>query len=156
MLTSSRILLEDRKQQGLQPLLHKSPGSASLPCLAQACGQEQECVDLYKSLEATHPSAQIRKQAANLRFILEAPRLKLRPDERVSVPVLESGGRYACAAWLFSFIAPRACCLRSFPAHAGHRYAVSLRKDLSPDPSTPLSDVSPAVSQCSNCNSVLL
>lgn len=66
--------------------------------MAQACGQEQECIDLYKSLEATHPSAQIRKQAANLRFILEAPRLKLRPDERVSVPVLETGGRYACAA----------------------------------------------------------
>ncbi|KAK9832030.1 hypothetical protein WJX81_000090 [Elliptochloris bilobata] len=60
----------------------------------QACGQERECIDLYKSLEATHPSAQIRKQAGQLRFILEAPRLKLRPDERVSVPVLESGGRF--------------------------------------------------------------
>ena len=75
---------------------------ASSPCFAQACGQEQECLDLYKSLEATHPSAQIKKQAANLRFILEAPRLKLRPDERVSVPVLETDGRYACAACSFA------------------------------------------------------
>ena len=65
---------------------------------AQACGQEQECIDLYKALENTHPSVQVRKQAAQLRFILEAPRLKLRPDERVSVPVLETGGRFACAA----------------------------------------------------------
>ncbi len=74
------------------------PTGLSVLAGAQACGQEQECIDLYKALENTHPSVQVRKQAAQLRFILEAPRLKLRPDERVSVPVLETGGRFACAA----------------------------------------------------------
>eukprot|EP00884_Botryococcus_braunii_P009122 jgi/Botrbrau1/18210/Bobra.53_1s0069.1 len=64
----------------------------------QATGKEQECIDLYKTLENTHPNPAIKRQAANLRFILEAPRLKLRPDERVSVPVLkpeESASRAA-------------------------------------------------------------
>ena len=64
----------------------------------QACGREQECIDLYKVLEQQHPSAKIKRQAEQLRFIMEAPRLKLRPDERVSVPVLEAGGRFVCAA----------------------------------------------------------
>lgn len=63
----------------------------------QACGREQECIDLYKVLEQQHPSAKIKRQAEQLRFIMEAPRLKLRPDERVSVPVLEAGGRFVCA-----------------------------------------------------------
>jgi hypothetical protein len=64
---------------------------------SQACGKEQECIDLYKALEGTHPNPAIRRQAANLRFILEAPKLKLGPDERVSVPVLkgEAATRYS-------------------------------------------------------------
>ena len=62
---------------------------------------------MYKVLEQQHPSAKIKRQAEQLRFIMEAPRLKLRPDERVSVPVLEAGGRFVCAASP-SCIAPQA------------------------------------------------
>jgi hypothetical protein len=65
--------------------------------IAQAVGKEQECIDLYKTLENTHPNPAIKRQAANLRFILEAPRLKLRPDEFVSVPVLKPEDAPRCA-----------------------------------------------------------
>ena len=53
---------------------------------AQATGREAECIALYRSLEDTHPNARIKRQAANLRFIMEAPKLKLGPDERVVRP----------------------------------------------------------------------
>ena len=64
---------------------------------AQATGREQECIDLYRVLEDTHPNARVKRQAANLRFIMEAPKLKLGPDERVSIPVLATPNRFACA-----------------------------------------------------------
>lgn len=60
----------------------------------QATGREQDCIDLYKALENTHPNANIKKQAANLRFIMEAPKLKLGPDERVSIPVIDTSDRF--------------------------------------------------------------
>lgn len=64
----------------------------------QACGREQDCIDVYLGLEKTHPIPSIRKQAADLRYIMEAPKLQLSPDERVQIPVLEGleanrGGR---------------------------------------------------------------
>ncbi|EIE18979.1 hypothetical protein COCSUDRAFT_68115 [Coccomyxa subellipsoidea C-169] len=61
----------------------------------QAVGREQDCIDMYKTLENTHPNPQIKKQAANLRFIMEAPKLRLGPDERVSIPVIETSNRFA-------------------------------------------------------------
>lgn len=61
----------------------------------QAVGREQDCIDMYKTLENTHPNPQIKKQAANLRFIMEAPKLRLGPDERVSIPVIETSDRFA-------------------------------------------------------------
>lgn len=54
-----------------------------------ANGKEQECIDLFKHLEDTHPVSTIARQAANLRFIMEAPKLELGEDEKVSVPVLD-------------------------------------------------------------------
>ena len=63
----------------------------TLPYLSwrmQACGQEAECIRTYKLIEDSHPSPKVRKQAADLRYILEAPKLKLRPEERVSMPLL--------------------------------------------------------------------
>ncbi len=41
-------------------------------------------------VEDTHPILKVRRQAANLRFILEAPKLKRGPDEVVNIPVLEA------------------------------------------------------------------
>ncbi|KAL6748275.1 hypothetical protein V8C86DRAFT_1176484 [Haematococcus lacustris] len=56
----------------------------------QACGRETECVDLYKYLEANHPLPRVRKQAADLRYIIEAPKLVIGPDERVTIPLLQT------------------------------------------------------------------
>jgi hypothetical protein len=62
----------------------------------QACGREEECIETYKIIEKTHPLPAIRRQAAELRYIMEAPKLELSPDEKVSIPVLndlEPAGR---------------------------------------------------------------
>ncbi|KAG2439345.1 hypothetical protein HXX76_004704 [Chlamydomonas incerta] len=56
----------------------------------QACGREQDAIDLYKYIEANHPSRKVKKQAADLRYILEAPRLEISPDERVQIPLIQS------------------------------------------------------------------
>ena len=54
----------------------------------QASGEEEECISVYRALEASHPLPRIRKQAADLRFIMEAPKLKVGKDERVAMPDL--------------------------------------------------------------------
>ena len=64
----------------------------------QACGREKECIDTYKVIENTHPVASIRRQAAGLRYIMEAPKLEISADEKVKIPVLtdldpNKGGR---------------------------------------------------------------
>ena len=82
----------------------------------QATGREADCIALYRSLEDTHPNARIKRQAANLRFIMEAPKLKLGPDERVAVPVLDTPNRFACAASLLAEKLP--FLLRRPPLHA--------------------------------------
>ncbi|KAL3692551.1 hypothetical protein R1sor_006202 [Riccia sorocarpa] len=48
-----------------------------------------DCIALYKRLEARHPNRQIRRQAADLRYILEAPKLKISREEMVSIPIIE-------------------------------------------------------------------
>ncbi|KAI7839933.1 hypothetical protein COHA_006327 [Chlorella ohadii] len=54
----------------------------------QACGREEDCLATYRTLEKTHPLPAIRRQAADLRYIMEAPKLQISPDERVQIPVL--------------------------------------------------------------------
>ena len=49
---------------------------------------------MYKMLENTHPMPAVRRQAADLRYILEAPKLQLNPDEYVKIPILENADRY--------------------------------------------------------------
>jgi RNA exonuclease 1 len=51
-----------------------------------AYGQRDKALDIYKYVESVHPEKSIRKQAEELRYILEAPRMELREDERVDVP----------------------------------------------------------------------
>ena len=46
----------------------------------------EECIDLYTFLEGTHPVGNIRRQAGELKYIAEAPRLELDEDEFVDVP----------------------------------------------------------------------
>lgn len=64
--------------------------------------KEQGCIDLLRHLEETHPVSAIAKQAANLRFIMEAPKLEVGEDEKVSVPVLDLDSN-KCAPCLASF-----------------------------------------------------
>jgi hypothetical protein len=54
-----------------------------------AAGQRNDCIELYKRLEATHSVKEIRKQASDLRYILEAPKLEIGADERVSIPLVD-------------------------------------------------------------------
>lgn len=54
-----------------------------------ALGNEAKCIEIYKFLEDNHPAPAIRKQAASLRYIMEAPKISLRPEEKVSIPVME-------------------------------------------------------------------
>jgi hypothetical protein len=58
--------------------------------LAMAANRkEEECISMFKHLEETHPVRAIQKQAGNLRFIMEAPKLEIGEDEKVQVPVLD-------------------------------------------------------------------
>lgn len=66
-----------------------------------ANGKEQECIDMFRHLEETHPISSIAKQAANLRFIMEAPKLELGEDEKVSVPVLDLDSNKCATACRF-------------------------------------------------------
>ena len=43
----------------------------------QACGREEDCLATYRTLEKTHPLPAIRRQAADLRYIMEAPKLQV-------------------------------------------------------------------------------
>lgn len=54
-----------------------------------AVGNEAKCLEVYKYLENNHPVPAIRKQAASLRYIMEAPKIALRPEEKVSIPVMD-------------------------------------------------------------------
>mmetsp|Transcript_11761 Transcript_11761/g.42987 ORF Transcript_11761/g.42987 Transcript_11761/m.42987 type:complete len:294 (+) Transcript_11761:103-984(+) len=59
-----------------------------------ASGRRDESISLYRKLEKTHPDKNISKQAAELRFIAEAPKMEIRPEERVTIPEVQvySGG----------------------------------------------------------------
>ncbi len=70
------------------------PACDELPLNVQACQQRAECIQVYKSLENTHPMPAVRRQAADIRYILEAPKLQLSPDEYVKIPILENADRY--------------------------------------------------------------
>ena len=56
----------------------------------EANRRHKDCIALYKELESSHPMINIRRQAAELRYILEAPKLKISNDEVVSIPQIGS------------------------------------------------------------------
>ncbi|XP_058101946.1 uncharacterized protein LOC131246094 isoform X1 [Magnolia sinica] len=62
----------------------------------EANNRHSDCIALYQQLEKKHPSVSIRRQAANLRYILQAPKLKISEDEMVTIPLIGSSyDRYA-------------------------------------------------------------
>lgn len=56
----------------------------------EANNRHGECIALYRQLEKTHPSVSIRRQAADLRYILQAPKIKISQEEMVTIPLIGS------------------------------------------------------------------
>lgn len=56
----------------------------------EANNRHADCIALYKQMEKSHPIVNIRRQAANLRYILEAPKLKISQEEMVTIPLIGS------------------------------------------------------------------
>ncbi|QCD82019.1 RNA exonuclease 1 [Vigna unguiculata] len=56
----------------------------------EAHNRHKDCIALYRQLENTHPSISIRRQAAELRYILQAPKLKISQEEMVTIPLIGS------------------------------------------------------------------
>jgi len=56
----------------------------------EANNRHKDCIALYKELEKSHPSISIKRQAAELRYILEAPKLKITQEEMVTIPLIGS------------------------------------------------------------------
>jgi hypothetical protein len=54
-----------------------------------ALGKQEECIQMFKDLESAHPIRAIQKQAEQLRFIMEAPKLEIGEDEKIHMPVLD-------------------------------------------------------------------
>lgn len=114
----------------------------------QACGREQDCIQVYKTVEQTHPVTAIKKQAAELRFIMEAPKLQLRPEERISLPLLDNLDRYKyvsmpasdsfkCFRLLIaqyqhaSYTTVKSCMSHAFQAVANRRLVILAPDDMS-------------------------
>ena len=73
--------------------------SIQLALAMNANGKEEQCVALFKDLEEEHPVKQIRKQAENLRFIMEAPKLPVNPEEKIQMPGLDGIDSNRCEPW---------------------------------------------------------
>ncbi|OQU89004.1 hypothetical protein SORBI_3002G132400 [Sorghum bicolor] len=65
----------------------------------EANRRHKDCIALYKELESTHPMINIRRQAAELRYILEAPKLKISNDEVVTIPQIGSSWDWYAGTW---------------------------------------------------------
>ncbi|CAJ1940199.1 unnamed protein product [Sphenostylis stenocarpa] len=65
----------------------------------EAHNRHKDCIALYQQLEKTHPSVSIRRQAAELRYILQAPKLKITQEEMVTIPLIGSSYDSYAATW---------------------------------------------------------
>ncbi|XP_039122794.1 uncharacterized protein LOC120259279 [Dioscorea cayenensis subsp. rotundata] len=65
----------------------------------EANNRHRDCIALYQQLEKKHPSISIRRQAAELRYILEAPKLKISKDEMVTIPLIGSSYDWYAGSW---------------------------------------------------------
>jgi tetratricopeptide (TPR) repeat protein len=59
-----------------------------------ACGRGEQALEIYKYLVAVHPERSVKKQAEELKFILEAPKMEIAANERVEVPLLKNPDAY--------------------------------------------------------------
>ncbi|TXG56234.1 hypothetical protein EZV62_017547 [Acer yangbiense] len=65
----------------------------------EANNRHKDCIALYKQLEKKHPCISIQRQAADLRYILQAPKLKISQEEMVSIPLIGSSYDSYAATW---------------------------------------------------------
>ncbi|XVE85150.1 hypothetical protein DITRI_Ditri17bG0068800 [Diplodiscus trichospermus] len=65
----------------------------------EANNRHADCIALYQQLEKKHPSVSIRRQAADLRYILQAPKLKISQEEMVTIPLIGSSYDSYAATW---------------------------------------------------------
>ncbi|XP_027346133.1 uncharacterized protein LOC113857969 [Abrus precatorius] len=65
----------------------------------EAYNRHKDCIALYQQLEKTHPSISIRRQAAELRYILQAPKLKITQEEMVTIPLIGSSYDSYAGTW---------------------------------------------------------
>ncbi|GAB4829235.1 hypothetical protein Ancab_018901 [Ancistrocladus abbreviatus] len=56
----------------------------------EAKNRHADCIALYQQLEKNHPSVSIRRQAADLRYIMQAPKIKITQEEMVTIPLIGS------------------------------------------------------------------
>ncbi|KAI3730874.1 hypothetical protein L1987_62053 [Smallanthus sonchifolius] len=65
----------------------------------EANNRHKDCIDLYRKLETSHPSVSIRRQAKDLRYILQAPKLKISQEEMVTIPLIGSSYDSYAGTW---------------------------------------------------------
>lgn len=65
----------------------------------EANNRHADCIALYQQLEKKHPSLSIRRQAADLRYILQAPKLKISQEEMVTIPLIGSSYDSYAGTW---------------------------------------------------------
>ncbi|KAM7269536.1 hypothetical protein ACFE04_025033 [Oxalis oulophora] len=65
----------------------------------EADNRHADCINLYKQLESKHPSISIRRQASELRYILQAPKLKITREEMVTIPLIGSSYDSYAGTW---------------------------------------------------------
>ncbi|XP_057529242.1 uncharacterized protein LOC130807878 [Amaranthus tricolor] len=65
----------------------------------EADNRHADCIALYQQLEKGHPSISIRRQAAELRYILQAPKIKITQEEMVTIPLIGSAYDSYASSW---------------------------------------------------------
>ncbi|XP_058195162.1 uncharacterized protein LOC131311655 [Rhododendron vialii] len=65
----------------------------------EANNRHRDCIALFKQLERKHPILSIRRQAADLRYISEAPKLKISREEMVTIPTIGSSYDSYAGTW---------------------------------------------------------
>ncbi|PIA26355.1 hypothetical protein AQUCO_09400010v1 [Aquilegia coerulea] len=65
----------------------------------EANNRHADCIALYQQLEKNHPILNIRRQASELRYILQAPKLKISQEERVTIPMIGSSYDSYAGSW---------------------------------------------------------
>eukprot|EP00899_Mesostigma_viride_P021188 jgi/Mesvir1/29070/Mv18377-RA.1 len=74
----------------------------------EAQGRNAECIELLKEVNKKHPDDELRKQAGDLKFIYEAPKLALSKDDFVAMPLVQDLDRRGKKSWkgVKKYVAP--------------------------------------------------